>query len=146
MDKRDVRTVIHAALPETLDRFYQEVGRGGRDGCASLSITLFDKADIGTARRMTAPTLIGDDKGYERWNTLYRAAEPDPQDNEVRVVDLRKRPGGLTQESDYNRDWNMRTLILLARAGLIQLESTRPLHVERNVDEEEGCVSSPGRG
>ena len=142
MDKRDVRTVIHAALPETLDRFYQEVGRGGRDGCASLSITLFDKADIETARRMTAPTLIGDDKGYERWNTLYRAAEPDPQDTEVRVVDLRKRPGGLTQESDYNRDWNMRTLILLARAGLIQLESTRPLQVERHADEDEGAFQA----
>ena len=129
--------MIHAALPETLDRFYQEVGRGGRDGRASLSITVFDARDIRIARRMTAPTLIGDDKGYERWSTLYREAERDPQDPSVRLVDIRKLPGGLTQESDYNRDWNMRTLILLARAGFIELQSARPFQVESIPGEDE---------
>ena len=126
MDKADVRAVIHAALPETLDRFYQEVGRGGRDGRASLSITLFDKTDQGIARDMTTPTLIGDDKGFERWRTMFLASEPEPEDPDLRLVDLTRVPGGLTQQSDYNRDWNMRTLILLARAGLIRLESVRP--------------------
>ena len=137
MDKSDVRTVIHATLPETLDRFYQEVGRGGRDGGASISIAIFDTRDIEIARRMSAPTLIGDERGYERWNTLYKEAELDPTDPSVRLVDLSKRPGGLTQESDYNRDWNMRTLILLARAKLIQLESSRPLRVERISQEDD---------
>jgi hypothetical protein len=142
MDKSDVRTVIHAALPETLDRFYQEVGRGGRDGRASLSVTLFDTRDINVARGMTTPTLIGDEKGFERWSTLYREAERDPQDPDVRLVDLRKRTGGLIQESDYNRDWNMRTLILLARARLIQLESARPLHIERTAREDEATFKA----
>ena len=137
MDKSDVRTVIHAAMPETLDRLYQEVGRGGRDGRASLSITVFDTPDISIARSLSVPTLIGDEKGFERWSTLYREAERDSRNPDVRLVDLRKRPGGLTQESDYNRDWNMRTLILLARAGLIQLESTRPLQIERDEGEDE---------
>lgn len=130
MDKADVRTVIHSALPETLDRFYQEVGRGGRDGRASLSITLFDQMDQGIARGMTSPTLIGDGKGYARWRTMYDASDPEPGDPDLRQVDLTRLPGGLTQQSDYNRDWNMRTLILMARAGLIRLESLRPQFAE----------------
>ena len=136
MDKSDVRTVIHAAIPETLDRLYQEVGRGGRDGGASLSITLFDERDIGIARSMSAPTLIGDDKGFDRWRTLYLDAKPDPHNPGVRLVDLRKLPSGLLQQTDYNRDWNMRTLILLARAGLVQLESVEPVQIERSSDED----------
>jgi superfamily II DNA/RNA helicase len=142
MDKSDVRTVIHAALPETLDRFYQEVGRGGRDGQASLSICLFDDDDIGVARGLSAPTLIGDDKGFERWSTLYREAQQDPVDPDVRLVDLRMRPVHQTQENDRNRDWNMRTLILLARAGLIRLESTRPRRAERADGEDEASFEA----
>ena len=137
MDKPDVRSVIHATLPETLDRFYQEVGRGGRDGRACLSISVFDEEDTRVARGMTVPTLIGDDKGFERWETLYQGASRAPEDPDVRLVDLRKVPSSVRQQTDYNRDWNMRTLILLARAGLIQLESTRPPQPVHAKDENE---------
>ena len=46
IDKPDVKAVIHFDLPDTLEAFYQESGRAGRNGIASYSIILKDDQDI----------------------------------------------------------------------------------------------------
>ncbi len=48
IDKADVRTVIHAALPATIEGYYQEIGRAGRDGLPSRAIMLHGFQDTKT--------------------------------------------------------------------------------------------------
>ncbi|MEU8577153.1 RecQ family ATP-dependent DNA helicase [Streptomyces asoensis] len=47
IDKEDVRFVLHAALPGSLDAYYQEIGRGGRDGKPALAVLHHRPQDTG---------------------------------------------------------------------------------------------------
>lgn len=125
IDKADVRTVIHATIPETLDRYYQEVGRGGRDGSPCVSLLVYDDKDWRLPRRLARPMIISQELGISRWKAMYQTRRATDQAN-VFAIDVEARRAKLPRTSEYNVDWNMRTLILMARAGLISLEIGTP--------------------
>ena len=54
VDKPDVRTVIHYDISESVDAYYQEVGRAGRDGKPAKAILLYRPEDVGMRKAMAA--------------------------------------------------------------------------------------------
>jgi ATP-dependent DNA helicase RecQ len=124
MDKADVRSVIHAAVPENLDRFYQEVGRGGRDGFASQSLVLFHDQQIPEARKLNNERLITVELGLKKWRAMWDHGEVLP--NGRRCVHVSTLRVDQKTRTDRNEEWNWRTLLLMQRAGLIRIEFNEP--------------------
>ncbi len=54
IDKADVRVVIHYSPPDTLEAYFQEAGRAGRDGKTSYAVMLCDRGDLTQFSRRTA--------------------------------------------------------------------------------------------
>jgi len=66
VDKADVRTVAHWALPTSLEAYYQEAGRGGRDGRPARAVLLASRMDLGRLIRFIneRETSVEDVKRY----------------------------------------------------------------------------------
>ena len=50
IDKPDVRLVVHLQSPNTLEAYFQEAGRAGRDGRKSFAVNLYQKSDLEAAQ------------------------------------------------------------------------------------------------
>lgn len=128
VDQSDVRAVIHACIPETIDRFYQEVGRGGRDGKAAISLTLHTTEDLRIAKYLNENSAITIERGLQRWQSMFlnKTILPDGRFR-VRVkIPPSLQLADIDMNSKQNQAWNIRTLTLMSRAGLIEIDSERP--------------------
>jgi ATP-dependent DNA helicase RecQ len=61
IDKPDVRFVFHYDVADSLDSYYQEIGRAGRDGAASRAVLFYRPEDLGLRRFFAAAGGVGED-------------------------------------------------------------------------------------
>lgn len=131
VDKPDVRTIIHACCPENLSRFYQEVGRGGRDRLPSLSLFIpyqsrYDsEGDVRRALGLVNKRVLTVERAVIRWKGMLENPAAMIDADEC-VLNTAATPATMTdEEAEYagNRNvaWNVNLLLFLHRTGFIDL-------------------------
>ena len=78
VDKPDIRWVAHADLPKSIEAYYQEIGRAGRDGAPAETLTLFGPDDIRLRRSQIDEGLAPPERrmaDHGRLNALLGLAE-----------------------------------------------------------------------
>jgi ATP-dependent DNA helicase RecQ len=127
IDKADVRFVVHASAPDSLDSYYQQIGRGGRDNADALAKLFYRPEDLSLAKY-----FIGQSADEELLSRVHRAlCGGTPK----RLKDLRTEldvaRGRLT--SAVNLLEQARTVTSAAR-GFLASESDTPAAVRRAVE------------
>lgn len=76
IDKSNIRFVAHSSLPKTIENYYQEIGRAGRDGLPSKTLLLFSSSDIVERRSMIEAQAESEYKksAFEKLEAIARFA------------------------------------------------------------------------
>lgn len=131
VNKANVRSIVHACVPETLNRFYQEVGRAGRDGLPSVSLMLpytgdtGIKSDLTVASGLVSKSLLSVEFAVKRWQSLLEARVR--TDGNIVQLDMNTPPRYFSEEEkrtagEHNKGWNINLILLLYRCGYIDID------------------------
>ena len=133
VDKKNVRTVLHTYVPENPNKYYQEAGRGGRDGLPCLSILIYVDQDVDSAFNFVSK-VITTEKLIGRWFSMLTSNNTKPLHNSEYLIDTYVKPNYNMDEefidsiSNQDINWNVYVILFLRRNGLISIDNIQYMY------------------
>lgn len=127
VDKKDVRTVLHTYVPENPNKYYQEAGRGGRDGLPCLSTMIYTDQDVDSAFSFVSK-VITTEKLVGRWFSMMNSNRTQSLHNSKYLIDTYVKPEYNADEvfidsiSNQDVNWNVYVILFLRRNGLVAID------------------------
>lgn len=127
VDKKNVRTVLHTYVPENPNKYYQEAGRGGRDGLPCLSSMIYTNQDVDSAFNFVSK-VITTEKLIGRWFSMLNSSKTQPLLNSKYLIDTYVKPDYNMDEeyidsiSNQDINWNVYVILFLRRNGLVTID------------------------
>lgn len=124
VDKGDVRTVLHLYIPDTPNQYYQELGRGGRDGLVNLSVMCINPVDDIESAYGRMSVVLKPETIWKRWVFMYKSPKTSWFKGMI-TIDTSVKPKEGTDDDGNALDiqWNVYVILLLRRHNLISIKS-----------------------
>lgn len=124
VDKGDVRTVLHLYIPDTPNQYYQELGRGGRDGLVSLSVMCINPVDDIDSAYGRMNVVLKPETIWKRWVFMYKSPKTSWFKGMITIDTSVKPKEGVNDEGNaLDIQWNVYVILLLRRHNLISIKS-----------------------